>query len=160
MASPCCCGTPSCRLAMNRRFLSIVGSSTWSTACPAVRSTSTSSPTPCFLMGSCGPHGLLGMTWITIWRRLSRGAHRIVLIAPAWHRGHSHFTVPDPGLLQSGVDDAHWWGMQCLSGPLPWWLGIPSEICPALVPAAAWHPAHRCLIASLSLYLCKGGQIP
>jgi hypothetical protein len=33
-----------------------------STGCSAVRSTSISRPTPCFLMGAHGPHGLLGPT--------------------------------------------------------------------------------------------------
>jgi hypothetical protein len=68
--SPCCCGTPLCRLATERMFVSTMGGSTWSTTYPAVRSTSTSGPTPCFLIGARGIRGLSGMAWTTPWRRL------------------------------------------------------------------------------------------
>jgi hypothetical protein len=70
MTSPCCCGTSSCRLVTERRFPSTVDGSTWSTACPAVKSTSTSGPAPCFLMGTCGLCGLSRMAWTMPWRRL------------------------------------------------------------------------------------------
>jgi hypothetical protein len=69
-ASPRCCGTPLCRLAMGRRFSSTIGGSTRSMACPIVRSTVTSHPTPCFMMGAPGQHGSLGTTWMMPWRRL------------------------------------------------------------------------------------------
>jgi hypothetical protein len=70
MASPCCCGTPSCRLAMARRLPSTTGGSTKSMACPAMRSTSTSRPTLCFLMGARGLRGSSETIWMTPWRRL------------------------------------------------------------------------------------------
>jgi hypothetical protein len=83
-ASLCCCGTPSCRLAMGTRLPSTTVGSLRSTACSAVRSTSISHPTPCFLMAPRGPRGLSGPTWMMLWRRLLTWcslpyAHRICL---------------------------------------------------------------------------------
>jgi hypothetical protein len=103
-ASPCCCGTPLCRLAMERRFQSTVGGSTWSTTCRTVRSTLTSGPTPCFLMGVHGPRGFLGMTWMMPWRRLltrrsppcAHSACRTL-----WAR-LSHYTRSRTTLIRSG----------------------------------------------------------
>jgi hypothetical protein len=59
-----------CRLATGMRFPSTTGDSSRSTACSAMRSTSISRPTPCFLMGARGPRGSSRMTWMTPWRRL------------------------------------------------------------------------------------------
>jgi hypothetical protein len=66
----CCCGMPSCRLAVRMRFLSTVGGSSRSIAGSAARSTSISHHILCFLMRARGPHGSSGMTWIMPWRRL------------------------------------------------------------------------------------------
>jgi hypothetical protein len=87
MTFPCCCGTPSCRLAAARRFASTVGGSTWSTTYPAMRSTSTS-----------------GMTWMMPWRRLLTWcslpyAHSAYLTP--WTRP-SHCTRSRTTLIQSG----------------------------------------------------------
>jgi hypothetical protein len=157
-ASPCYCGTPSCRLATERRFLSTVGGSTWSTACPAVRSTLISGPTPCFLMGAHGPRGLSGMTWTMPWRRLlmwrSLTYDRSVYLTQ-WAR-LSHYTPS----RTTRVEGTHWWGVQRLPGSLPRWLGVHGEICSSPVLAAARHLAHHCWTASSFWYLCKGGQIP
>jgi hypothetical protein len=111
MASPCCCGTALCRLAMGRRFPSTVGGSTKSIACPALRTMLTSSPTPCFLMGARGPLGSLEMTWMMQWRRLLTWssppcARRTYLTLRAYL---SHCTRSRATLIQSG---RHAW-MRC-----------------------------------------------
>jgi hypothetical protein len=87
MTFPCCCGTPSCRLAMARRFTSTAGGSTWSTAYPAMSFTSTS-----------------GMTWMMPWRRLLTWhsppyAHSVCLTL--WTHP-SHCTRSRTTLIQSG----------------------------------------------------------
>jgi hypothetical protein len=74
------------------------------TGCNAVRSTSISRPTPCFLTGAHGPRGLLGPTWMMLWRRLLTWhslpcAHRTWLLL--WARP-SHYTLSMTDLTQSG----------------------------------------------------------
>jgi hypothetical protein len=58
-ASLCCCGMLLCRLAMGIDLQSTTVSSMRSTACSTTRSTSISRP-----------RGLLGPTWMMLWRRL------------------------------------------------------------------------------------------
>jgi hypothetical protein len=65
-----CCGMPLCKLATGIEPYSTTVGSMRSTACNAVRSTSISHPTLCFLTGARGPRGLLGLTWMMLWRRL------------------------------------------------------------------------------------------
>jgi hypothetical protein len=75
-----------------------------STGCSAVRSMSISCPTPCFLTGAHGPRGLLGPTWMMLWRRLLTWhslpyAHRTWLLLRA---RPSHCTLSRTDLTQSG----------------------------------------------------------
>jgi hypothetical protein len=75
-----------------------------STGCSAVRSTSISHPTLCFVMGARGPLGLLGPTWMMLWRRLLTWhslpcAHRTWLLLRACP---SHCTLSRTDLTQSG----------------------------------------------------------
>jgi hypothetical protein len=75
-----------------------------STVCSAMRSTSISCPTPCFLMGARGPHGLLGPIWMMLFRRLLTWhslpcARRTWLLL--WARP-SHCTLSRSALTQSG----------------------------------------------------------
>jgi hypothetical protein len=103
-ASLCCCGMPLCRLAMGIEPQSTTVGSMRSTVCSAVRCTSISCPTPCFMMGARGPRGLLGPTWMMLWRRLLTWhslpcAHRTWLLL----RTHpSHCTLSRTALTQSG----------------------------------------------------------
>jgi hypothetical protein len=75
-----------------------------STGCSTAWSTSISCPTPCFLMGACGPCRPLGPTWMMLWRRLLTWhslpcAHRTWLLL--WARP-SHCTLSMTDLTQSG----------------------------------------------------------
>jgi hypothetical protein len=69
-ASLCCYGMPLSRLAMGTEPQSTTIGSMRSTGYNIARYTSISRPTPCFLIGAHGPHGLLVLTWMIIWRRL------------------------------------------------------------------------------------------
>jgi hypothetical protein len=68
MPSLCCCGMPLCRLATGTEPQSTTISSMRSTVYSAVRFTSISHPTLCFLMGARDPRELLGPTWAMLWR--------------------------------------------------------------------------------------------
>jgi hypothetical protein len=102
--SLCCCGMPLCRLATGTEPQSTIVGSMRSTGCSAVRSTSISRPTPCFLTGACGPRGPLGPTWMKLWGRLLTWhslpyAHRTWLLLRA---RPSHCTLSKTDLTQSG----------------------------------------------------------
>jgi hypothetical protein len=80
-----------------------VGSMT-SMGCSAGRSTSISHPTPCFLTGARGPCGLLGPTWIMLWRRLLT-CHSLPCANRTWlllRACPSHCTLSRTDLTQSG----------------------------------------------------------
>jgi hypothetical protein len=75
-----------------------------STGCSVVRSTSIFCPTLCFLTGARGSRGLLGPTWMMLWRRLLTWyslpcAHRTWLLLQACP---SHCTLSRTALTQSG----------------------------------------------------------
>jgi hypothetical protein len=92
------------RLATGTEPQSTMVGSMRSTGCNAVRSMSTSSPASCFLTGAHGPCGLLGPTWMVLWRRLLTWhslpcAHRTWLLLQA---RPSHCTLSRADLTQSG----------------------------------------------------------
>jgi hypothetical protein len=104
MTSLYCCGMPLCRLATGTEPQSTTVGSMRSTACNALRSTLISCPTMCFLMGAHGPRGLLGPTWMTLWKRLLIWhslpcARRIWLLLQA---RPSHCILSRTALTQSG----------------------------------------------------------
>jgi hypothetical protein len=104
MASLCFCGMPLYRLATGTEPQSTTVDSMRSTGCSAVRSTSIFHLTPCFVTGARGPHGLLGATWMMLWRRLLTWhslpcARRTWLLL--WART-SHCTLSRIDLTQSG----------------------------------------------------------
>jgi hypothetical protein len=104
MASLFCCGMPSCRLAMGTEPQSTTVGSMRSTGCSAARSTSISRPTPCFLTGAHGPCGLLGPTWMMLWRRMLTW-HSLPCARRTWLllRAHpSHCTLSRTDQTQSG----------------------------------------------------------
>jgi hypothetical protein len=75
-----------------------------SMGCSAVRSTSISRPTQCFLLGARGPRGLLGATWMMLWKRLLTWhslpcAHRTWLLLQT---RPSHCTLYRTALTRSG----------------------------------------------------------
>jgi hypothetical protein len=79
----------------------------------AVRSTSISCPILCFLTGAHGPRGLLGPTWMMLWRRLLTWhslpcAHRTWLLL--WARP-THCTLSRTDLAQSGRLTCMRWAM-------------------------------------------------
>jgi hypothetical protein len=93
-----------CRLAMGTEPQSTTIGSMRSTGYNAVRSTSISHPTPCFLTGAHGPRSLLGPTWMMLWRRLLTWhslpcAHKTWLLLRACS---SHSTLSRTALTQSG----------------------------------------------------------
>jgi hypothetical protein len=104
MASLCCCGMPLCRLATGTEPQSNTVGAMRSTGCNAVRSTSISRPTPCFRKGAYGPHGLLGPTWMMLWRRLLTW-HSLPCAHINWlllRARPSHCTLSRTDLTQSG----------------------------------------------------------
>jgi hypothetical protein len=75
-----------------------------STGCSAAKSTSISHPTPCFLTGARGPRGLLGPTWMMLWRRLLTW-HLLSCARRTWlllRARPSHCTLSRTDLTQSG----------------------------------------------------------
>jgi hypothetical protein len=104
MSSLCCCGMPLCRLATEIEPQSTTIGSMRSTGCNAARSTSISRPTPCFLTGAHGPRGLLGLTWMMLWRRLLTW-HSLPSARRTWlllRARPSHCTLSKTTLTQSG----------------------------------------------------------
>jgi hypothetical protein len=104
MASLCCCGMPLCRLATGAEPQSTTVGSMRCTGCSTVRSTSISHPTSYFLTRARAPRGLLGPTWMMLWRRLLTWhslscARRTWLLL--WARP-SHCTLSRTDLTQSG----------------------------------------------------------
>jgi hypothetical protein len=113
MTSLCCCGVPLCRLAVVIEPHSTTVGSMRSTGYSAARSTSISYPTLCFLMGAHGPRGLLGLTWIMIWRRLLTW-HSLLCAHRTWlplQARPSHRTLSKTTLTQSGRLTWMWWAM-------------------------------------------------
>jgi hypothetical protein len=95
---------PLCRLATGTEPQSTTVGSMRSTGCSAARSTSISRPTPCFLMGACGPRGLLGPTWMMLWRRQLTW-HSLPCARRTWlllWACPSHCTISRTDLTQSG----------------------------------------------------------
>jgi hypothetical protein len=93
-----------CRLATVIEPQSTTVGSMRSTGCSAVRSTSISCPTPCFLTGACGPRGLLRPTWMMLWRRLLTW-HSLPCALRTWLlllARPSHCTLSRTDLTQSG----------------------------------------------------------
>jgi hypothetical protein len=75
-----------------------------STGYSAVGSTSISHPTLCFLIGACGPCGLLGPTWTMLGRRLLTW-HSLLCARRTWlplQARPSHCTLSRTALTQSG----------------------------------------------------------
>jgi hypothetical protein len=110
-----------------------------------VRFTSISCPTPCYLTGSRGPRGLLGPTWMTLWRRLLTWhslpcAHRTCLLLWACP---SHCTLSRTDLTQSGKLAWMRWAMSfrfitTVAGHT--WLDMPSIYfsCSTTLNASSW----------------------
>jgi hypothetical protein len=93
-----------CRLAMGTEPQSTTVDSMRSTVSYAVRSTSISHPTLCFLMGARGPRGLLGQTWMMLWKRLLIW-HSLPCARRTWlllRARPSHCTLSRTTLTQSG----------------------------------------------------------
>jgi hypothetical protein len=158
--SLCCCGMPLCRMATGTEPQSTTVGSMRSTGCSAARSTSISRPTPCFLMGACGPRGLLGPTWMMLWRRLLTW-HSLPCARRTWlllWACPSHCTISRTDLTQSGR--LAWMRLAIFSGSLPQWLGVHGRICPASVLAIARHSVHRHRAMIPSCWLCQGSQGP
>jgi hypothetical protein len=152
--SRCCCGMPLCRLATGTEPQSTMVDSMRSTGFNAVRSTSISRPTLCFLMGARGPRGLLRPTWTMLWRRLLTW-HSLLCSHRTWLpllACPSHCTLSRTALTQSGRLAWMWWAM--FSVPLPQWLDVLGRICSAPISTVARHLAHHCGAAELSCYLC------
>jgi hypothetical protein len=93
-----------CRLATGTEPRSTTVSSKRSMGYSAVRSTSISRPTPCFLMGARGPRELLGLTWMMLWRRVLTW-HSLPCARITWlllQARPSHCTLSRTDLTQSG----------------------------------------------------------
>jgi hypothetical protein len=131
-----------------------------STVCSAVRFTLISHLISCFLTGARGPRGLLGPTWMMLWRRLLTW-HSLSCARRTWLllRAHpSHCTLSRIALTRSGR--LTWMRCQCISGSLLQWLGVHDRICLAPVSTAARHSAHHCGAAVSSCWLCQESQGP
>jgi hypothetical protein len=75
-----------------------------SMGCSAARSTSISHPTQCFLTGARGPRGLLGPTWMMLWKRLLTW-HSLPCARRTWlllRARPSHCTLSRTALTRSG----------------------------------------------------------
>jgi hypothetical protein len=87
---------PSCRLAIERRFPSTVGGSTWGMSYPRYEVYVDIQSHPMFPDGSPGYQERNGKHH---GEGCSGGAHGPVLTAPAKHRGHAHLAIHNLGLL-------------------------------------------------------------
>jgi hypothetical protein len=99
----CCRGMPLCRLATGIEPQSTTVGSMRSMGYNAARSTSISHPTLCFLMGACGPRGLLGPTWMMLWKRLLTW-HSLPYARKTWlllWARPSHYTLSRTALTRS-----------------------------------------------------------